>query len=87
MARPFQMRCTYSVDRVEDGIVHITDLNLGKSVTNDAENVVDELIKQYGNLRILYTDSCGNVDELLHVNGHFCGFAAGPEELNPARCA
>jgi hypothetical protein len=52
-----------------------------KSVTNDAENVVRDLVKQ-GHLpagrRLLYYDSMGQLDELLIKDGKFAGFAPGP---------
>jgi hypothetical protein len=54
-----------------------------KSVTNDAENVVADLIKQ-GHLpagrRLLYYDSDGQLDELLIKDGQFVGFAPGPRK-------
>lgn len=47
------------------------------SVTNDAENVVKELVER-GRLpegrRLLYYDSDGYLDELLIKNGEFDGF-------------
>jgi hypothetical protein len=81
------VKAEYRVDSVADGIIHITDLNGSRSVTNDAEAVVAELFRQYGNQRIFYVDSCGDTDELWHENGAFRGFAPGPDELNPRRVA
>ncbi len=50
------------------------------TVTNAAEDVVDELIKS-GTLkpdqRLFYYDSEGECDEILHKNGRFTGFAPG----------
>ena len=48
-----------------------------KSVTNDAKNVVQFLFEKesIGNKRIFYRDSAGRIDELLHDNGWFTGFA------------
>ncbi len=56
--------------------VFIIDLNRGNvSVTNDAESVRLRVSKAHGNRRIVYRDSDGNWDELLHDNGNFVGFA------------
>ena len=51
------------------------------SVTNDAEAVVYELVNKYGNKRIIYKDSDGNWDELLHDGDQFTGF--GPYREQP----
>jgi hypothetical protein len=53
---------------IENGIVKITDLNLGNvSVTNDAENVITEIQKETNikGLKIVYRDSEGNWDEII----------------------
>jgi hypothetical protein len=50
-----------------------------KSVTNDVENVLKHL-SQYLNLgtrRLIYRDSQGNNDEILHENAIFKGFKPG----------
>lgn len=63
------------------GSVHIVDESNDTgsvSITNDAENVVREVVERYGNKRIFYTDTMGNIDELVHENGEFTGFAPGP---------
>lgn len=68
----------FSVVLVEDETVYIKDLNKGGiSVTNGAEVVVKTLFDRYGNRRIIYRDSDGNWDELLHRRGEFLGFALG----------
>lgn len=48
-----------------------------KSVTNDAENVIDELARVYTlqGRRVIYMDSEGVFDELRHDGAHFVGFA------------
>jgi hypothetical protein len=57
-------------------IVYIEDLDLGNiSVTNDAEWVVKEVINRFGPKRIIYKDSEGYWDELLHNGLDFTGFA------------
>lgn len=56
-------------------IVYIHDLNLGnRSVTNDAENVVDDLDSQYPGWRIIYKDSMDSWAELVHKHNEFMGF-------------
>jgi hypothetical protein len=54
------------------------------SVTNDAENVVYDLIHNDGllkpGMRLWYYDSEGQLDELVVVGGLFCGF--GPVTLD-----
>ena len=57
--------------------------DIGPSVTNDAENVVAELVAD-GQLppgrRLFYIDSQGLKDELLIEDGKFVGFAPGGGE-------
>jgi hypothetical protein len=51
-----------------------------KSVTNDAENVLIRLAEEYGELkkrRVFYMDTLGQIDELVHKDGHFVSFKAG----------
>ena len=55
-------------------IVWIADENVGKSVTNDAERVVAELSVRYPGYRIIYRDTDGKWDELLHKDGVFIDF-------------
>lgn len=53
-----------------------------RSVTNDAEAVVDHLLKEYGSKsRLFYFDSCGGFDELAHDGIRFIGFK--PARLSP----
>lgn len=66
---------SYEIHKVSDEIVHIIDIDDGGiSVTNDAENVVAEVNNRYPNRRIIYRDSMGNWDELVHENGVFKSF-------------
>lgn len=67
-------RSNYSVTSVHDGIVWIVDNNIGRSVTNDAENVTMELNQQFPHHRIIYRDTIGQWDELVHTNGVFVKF-------------
>lgn len=50
------------------------------TVTNDAENVIEDLRRQgiLGQRRVLYRDSEGRIDELVHQDGRFVGFKPGP---------
>lgn len=63
----------------EKNIVFIEDVghNYTMSVTNDAEAVVYELMNKYAfplDIRIIYKDSDGQWDELLHDGDQFTGF-------------
>lgn len=62
----------------------IRDLNLGnKSVTNDAENVVKELLqtgKLTPGMRLFYYDSENQFDEITFNADGFTGFNVGPRE-------
>lgn len=71
------MKSSFSITEIKDDRVVILDNNLGgRSVTNDAENVVEYLHSVYGNRRIFYIDSEGILDELRHTNGEFVGFGS-----------
>jgi hypothetical protein len=52
-----------------------------KTITNDAEAVVELTLQQHGNRRILYQDTEGNWDELKHDGKKFVDFAPVPLEL------
>lgn len=69
---------TYIVER---GFIAITDLNRGgRSVTNDAENVIQDLVAagiDVNHYTILYRDSTGRWDQMYTTqNGEFSGFIA-----------
>ena len=71
------MKSSFSITEIKDDRVVILDNNLGgRSVTNDAENVVEYLHSVYGNRRIFYIDSEGILDELRHNKGEFVGFGS-----------
>jgi hypothetical protein len=62
-------------------IGHIT----GRSVTNDAEYVVEQLYLEFGitdETRIFYEDSEGQIDELLHIGTRFRAFKTGHEGID-----
>ena len=59
-------------------MVWITDDGGVRSVTNDAEGVVSHLHRRFPGYRIIYRDSEGKWDELVHDNkGAFTGYRAG----------
>jgi hypothetical protein len=52
-----------------------------KTITNAAEEVIRELHARGlipGKRQVLYYDSEGQIDELLHDEAHFLSFKAGP---------
>ena len=49
--------------------------NIHKTVTNDAENVVFQLVPSLKGRRLLYIDSDGEHGELLIKDGKFNGFS------------
>jgi hypothetical protein len=61
----------------------ILDRNLGNmSVTNDAEAVIESLVREGllpAGRRLFYYDSDGGLDEITHKNGAFVDFAPGPK--------
>ncbi len=50
-----------------------------RTVTNDAEHVVAQMVGEYGlgTRRLFYYDSDNQLDEILVSNGVFAGFAPG----------
>jgi len=65
----------------EEKTIFIEDLNLGRcSVTNDIENVVEEIAEQYKidprKFYILYRDSQGVVDGWSALSGNFIACSA-----------
>lgn len=78
------INATYRVVEVSDEIVFIEDLanqTQSKSVTNDAEAVVAQLNEQYPHKRIVYKDTMGSWDELVHVHGLFVYFSPYSERV------
>ena len=62
-------------------VLVIRDAGTGMTVTNDAEAVVAFLLEHKAlceGRRLLYFDSEGNLDEILHDGEKFTGFAPGP---------
>lgn len=72
----------YQIVRETPDIIFIEDLDLGnRSITNDAEEVVETLLFLSGRKRIVYKDSMGQWDELVHDGEKFTGFAPYKGEL------
>ena len=61
-------------------VIAITDHDQGRSVTNDAENVIADLVVQGFDLSrylVIYRDARGIWDQLLvDRTGHFAGFSS-----------
>ena len=78
--------------RIDGGYIFITDLNQGgKSVTNDIENVLDDITKEMNttmdNYIIFYQDTDYNVDGVKTKNGKFDSFILiGATNFWEAKC-
>ena len=70
----------FEIGEADPNIIVIVDMNRGgKTVTNDAEAVVDYLVNQHGyrdidQHRIIYSDGHGRWDGMSTVDGQFAGF-------------
>lgn len=73
------VKAQYDIVRESPDTIFIEDTGHGhtRSVTNDAEAVVYELFNRHkiGDKRIVYKDSDGRWDELLHDGDQFTDFA------------
>ena len=73
-----ERRSIYSPS-VYGNVIAIIDHDQGRSVTNDAENVIADLVRQGFDLsryQVIYRDTRGIWDQLLvDSNGHFAGFS------------
>lgn len=65
----------YTITHVAPTAVFLVDNDVGRSVTNDAENVVAAVAASHPNRRIFCKDTMGCWDELVHNNGTFLRFA------------
>jgi predicted alpha/beta hydrolase len=73
-----QPRAAYSYT-VHASVIAIVDHDEGRSVTNDAANVIQNLAAQGFDLaqyRVIYRDTRGIWDELKTENGRFAGYAS-----------
>jgi hypothetical protein len=77
---------TATLERAESDCPIICVIDVGaacRSVTNDAEAVVAEVVERFGDHRIVYRDSDGVWDELAHYGtkfDHFIGIGAETPE-------
>jgi len=80
----------YQIITETDSYILIEDisyLNGGRTITNDAERVVNELIQFHDakNKMILYRDTEGYTDQLLHDGKKFLSFRiVGPRKFGVA---
>lgn len=65
------MRSDWSIIEIENNIMFIEDLDLGRtSITNDAESVLDHIKDMYHkDMRVVYRDTNGQLDEIVSVDG------------------
>ena len=74
-----KLRAVYSC-AVHGNVIAITDHDGARSVTNDAENVIDDLTRQGFDLsryHVIYRDTRGIWDQILvDRTGHFAGFSS-----------
>ena len=79
---PMMQTVSWSLHRLEGDIVFIVDNDDGgMSVTNAAELVCVQCVKFFGDKRIVYCDTAGQWDELVHLHGCFLHFAPSGEEI------
>jgi len=84
----FENHAVFSIASENDSFVYIIDRgnnSNAKSVTNDAEWVVSELCELCQNFdkkRLFYMDSCGNIDEIIHIGKTFISFKHGHEGVS-----
>jgi hypothetical protein len=85
-----EQRSVYSY-RVFDRVIAVIDHDKGRSVTNDADNVIKDLAKKGFDLsqyRVIYKDTRGIWDQMLvDRTGHFAGFKSINERDLPAALA
>ncbi len=69
-------RATYFTESIGPFIVAVTDMNEDLSVTNDIENVIEDLkvFHDFDCKRLIYCDSEGRWDGVAIVDGKFARF-------------
>lgn len=65
---------TYCIVEDTKDCLCIRDMDIGISVTNGAEIVVDQLAERVRNRRLEYYDTDGNRDQIIIKDGEFAGF-------------
>jgi len=76
----FIPHANFSIIRITDDYIYIRDDGgCSKSITNDAEWVIEYLTAEYelNNRRVFYADTDGRIDELAHKGGKFTGYKPG----------
>jgi uncharacterized cupin superfamily protein len=71
-------RFEIQTDNDEYIVIKDTGHTTGRTVTNDAHAVVEELADRLNGRRLFYYDSDNQLDELAIKDGKFAGFKAGP---------
>lgn len=66
-------RAVFSTFEVGDDVLALVDHDRGMSITNDAEGVISVLASRYdlSRRRVIYRDTTGLWDELVHERGRF----------------
>lgn len=75
-------RAAYEIVRVRGEFVFLVDLSAkhgGVTITNDAEGVTADVALSHPGKRIIYRDTDGQWDELLHTDGVFKGYGPARE--------
>jgi hypothetical protein len=88
-SRTTEHRAIYS-HTVHGNVIAIVDYDQGRSVTNDAENVIADLAACFdlSRYRVIYRDTRGIWDELLvDRTGHFAGYSSINERDLPSALA
>lgn len=80
-------RADYIIVEETDRYIYIEDLDLGnRSVTNDVNNVVADLLGRLNGRQLYYRDSMGRIDEIVVSDGVFYAFyAVGNQDLSRLR--
>lgn len=65
---------SYSIVKTTTNAVFIVDNDDGMSITNLAESVTKDISTSFPGRRIIYRDTSGCWDELVHENGEFVKF-------------
>jgi len=70
------LKAQFDIIHIDQKVIAIDDLYADKTVTNDAENVIKVLNKELGleGRRVIYRDTMGYWDELIHEDGEFVCF-------------
>jgi hypothetical protein len=69
------MRSHFYIKTTSPDCVFLVDKDEGTSMTNDAESVCEWADKNFPGKRVIYYDTTGRWDEMIHKDGVFKGFA------------